>query len=381
MPKSLLHITEDLIRLHTTADRTDELRAALHYIENYFSDLPELVIRHYECNNKPSMVVSFTDTLTPDVMLVGHIDVVPADAELFEPCVEDGYLRGRGACDMKSEIAVMMELVREIYEAGERPSLALMLTSDEEVSGQDGVRYLIHEVGYRTRVALVPDGGESAESVILKNKGILHVRVTARGLAAHGSRPWIGRNAIDGLFEAYTAIQKLFPPTDDPNRWYSTCIMGTITGGTATNQIPDNATCTLDIRFTENYALDEIVEKITVLAGDYASVEIIASGEPMYTPPSNEFVMLYQEAVRSALGKEPFEEITHGAIDGRFFAELGIPVITSRPRSGGQHSASEWVDLASLHDFKNVYREAIRKFLSTENLTKAEAPDTIELSV
>ncbi len=363
MHKSILDITGDLIRIRSTADRPADLHTAVDYCATYFSDLPDIVIRRYEYNGKPSIVVSFDDAREFTVMMVGHLDVVPAALELFEPRIVDGQLLARGACDMKSEVAVMLEIMRDLHATGMRPSVALMLTTDEETSGRDGTGYLTREIGYRCRVALVPDSGETPEHIVLKSKGVLHLRIHARGLTAHGSRPWLGVNAIESLFETYQKIKALFPPTDDPDRWYSTCIIGTIAGGSATNQIPDCATGAIDIRFTEQYSLDELLEKIRAIAGD-AEIEILSTGAPMYTDMTNSFVMLYAEAVRGALGVDVAEEITHGATDGRFFAALGIPVITSRPCSGGQHSPSEWLDIASLGDFKKVYAGAIEKFLS-----------------
>ncbi len=361
--KSILRVTEDLIRIHSTADRTDELYHAIQYVADYFSDLPELVIHRYESNNKPSIVISFEETLEPQVMLVGHVDAVPAPDELFEPRYESGRLYARGACDMKSEVAVMMTLMRDFYSASPRPSLALMLTSDEEINGNNGARYLLHDIGYRAKVALVPDGGAEPSRIILKSKGVLHLHIGVRGRAAHGSRPWLGKNAIEDLYALYEQIKTLFPPTDDPEHWHSTCIVGTISGGVATNQIPDFAECGIDIRFTEEHALVDILSKIRAFAPD-ADIEILSKGHPMFTSRSNQFVMLYEEAVRTLFNvPELQEEITHGATDGRFFAEFGIPVIVSRPVSDDQHSPNEWLDLASLEDFKRLYERAITLFL------------------
>ncbi len=361
MQKSIREITEDLIRIRTTADRPAEIARAVQYVKDYFADVDSIVIREYESGGKPSLVISYTETLTPDVMLVGHLDVVPAADELFEPRIKGTRMYGRGACDMKSEIAIMLQLMREF--ATTRPSIALMLGCDEEVGGINGVGYLVNTVGYRTRVALVPDGGESLEKVVLKSKGLLHITVSTTGRAAHGSRPWLGENAIEKLFEIYKKIHALFPASNDPDRWYSTCVLGKFSGGMVVNQVPDQASCDIDIRFAEDIMPDALLTRVRECVGAAASVELLCSGRYVTVPLENSYLQAYGAVVRELFHAELTEEITHGATDGRFFSELGIPVITSRPCSGEQHTPYEWVDLDSLDDFKKLYLDVVQRFV------------------
>lgn len=384
MSKTILAVTEDLMRFHTTADRPVEIARAVQYVKDYFAGVPEITIREYESAGKPSLVISFDDSLAPDIMLVGHLDVVPAADELFVPRVEAGRLYGRGSCDMKSEIAVMLELMRDC--APTRPSVALMIGCDEESGGMNGVGYLVNTIGYRTRVALVPDGGESLEKVVLKSKGVLHITVSAAGHAAHGSRPWLGENAIEKLFGVYKEIHALFPATEDPERWYSTCVLGKFSGGIVVNQVPDSASCDIDIRFAEDIAPEALLARVRDCVGDAARVDLLCSGKYADTSFQNPYVQAYSAAVRDLLHTELTEEISHGATDGRFFSELGIPVITSRPLSDGQHTPNEWVSIESLEPFKKLYADAIKRFaslsqesdLSTSNLTVAAHEATLD---
>jgi succinyl-diaminopimelate desuccinylase len=363
MKESILKITEDLVRIKTTADRPEELQRAIQYVEQFFQDTPSLFIKRYECEGKPSIVMSTQDTLSPDIFLVGHLDVVPAPDELFEPRYEGTKMFGRGACDMKSECVVLMSLMKEFAQRADRPSVALMLTTDEEIGGLHGVAYLLNEVGYRCKIAIIPDGGQSPDDIVLANKGILLLRMSAKGKTGHGSRPWLGDNAIEKLLSAYARVRALFPDrATATDFWYHTLNIGTIAGGEAANQIPGSASCDLDIRFTPEVTAHTLFDRIKTSAGNDVSVEIRVSGDPIYTDPQNSFVQLYASCVEERLDSPAVFNKHCGSNDGRFFTFLGIPIIVSRPTSGDQHSPHEWLETESLLDFYQICLKAIEKF-------------------
>ncbi|HAU66055.1 TPA: hypothetical protein DCW61_01790 [Candidatus Uhrbacteria bacterium] len=363
MKESILKITEDLVKMKTTADRPEELQRVIQYIEQFFQNIPGLFIKRYECEGKPSIVISTQDTLFPDVFLVGHLDVVPAPDELFEPSYEGTKMFGRGVCDMKSECVVLMSLMKEFAQRADRLSVALMLTTDEEIGGLHGAAYLLNEIGYRCKVAIIPDGGQSPDDIVLANKGVLLLRMSAKGKTGHGSRPWLGDNAIEKLLSAYARVRTLFPDrATATDFWYHTLNIGTIVGGEAANQIPDSASCDLDIRFTPEVTAQALFDQIQTSVGNDVSVEIRVSGDPIYTNPQNSFVQLYVSCVEERLGSPATFNKHCGSNDGRFFTCLGIPIIVSRPVSGDQHSPHEWLETESLMDFYEICFRAIEKF-------------------
>lgn len=360
----LLRTTEELVRIRSVADRPDELRRAVGYVEAFFSDVPSLRLRRYERNGKPSIVVGTTDTMHPDVLLAGHLDVVPASDAMFEPVRDGTKLLGRGVCDMKSEDAVMMWLLRELAARPHPPSVALMLTTDEEIGGRDGVGYLVNDAGYRAKVALVPDGGLSPDELILETKGILQVRLTARGRSAHGSRPWLGENALDRLVDAYVGIRGRFPKdAGEEGHWHATMNLGTLRGGTAVNQVPDEAVCDIDIRYPASVGRATVLDVVTSSANG-CTVDLVLDDAASSTPHDHPFVGAYASALRDELGLDARACKNHGGNDGRYLTAHGIPVITSRPTSGDQHSPTEWLDTESLEPFYRLYRSCIDRFSS-----------------
>ncbi|MBI2473708.1 M20/M25/M40 family metallo-hydrolase [Candidatus Uhrbacteria bacterium] len=363
MKDVILHITEDLVRIKTTADRPDELNRCVDFVEQFFQGTEGLFINRYTCAGKPAVVISTQETFTPDILLVGHIDVVPAPDELFEPRYEGTKLFARGSCDMKSECAVLMLLLKEFAQQSHPPSLALMLTSDEEIGGLNGVNYLVNEVGYRCKIALIPDGGQSPDDIVLQNKGVLLLRMTAKGKTGHGSRPWLGENAIEKLLSAYARVRTLFPnQATATDFWYHTLNIGMISGGEAANQIPGSASCDLDIRFTPDVTAQALLEQITACVGNEVCVEMRVNGDPIFTDPQDPFVQLYASCVEENLGTPATFNKHCGSNDGRFFTSLGIPIIVSRPTSGDQHSPHEWLETESLVDFYEICFAFIQKF-------------------
>jgi acetylornithine deacetylase/succinyl-diaminopimelate desuccinylase-like protein len=150
----------------------------------------------------------------PSVAFVGHLDVVPADARdwthpPFEAVVDDeGYLYGRGAVDMKNEVAARTVAFARLARSGFRPSgdLWLVMVSDEEDGrARTGMEWLVEAMpeirpdlaineGGSGRLVL-PDG-RALHAVSIGEKGTYPARVTAIGEAGHASMPTLGRNAV-----------------------------------------------------------------------------------------------------------------------------------------------------------------------------------------
>ena len=363
---SILELAENLIRCRSTADRPEELTHVIELVENYYKDNTRVHVKRYERNGKPSIVVSTHDTKTPDILLMGHLDVVPAGDEMFTPVrTAEGRFIGRGACDMKTEDAILMELLRDLSQIEHPPSLALMLTTDEEIGGYDGAKYLIQEEGYRPKLALVPDGGEVIHEFICWNKGIIHFCLNAKGVPAHASTPWVGENAIEKLMTGIQAVLKLFPVTTDPDRWYTSVNIGTIQGGKARNAVPHEAIAEVDLRYPETENPDELLERMKQALPVGVTLEVLLKERSSQTSLTHPAVETYKELVRSHTKCEPLITKSHSGHDGRFLTEWGIPVIVSRPTSGDQHTAKEWMEIASIEPYYQLCRAFILKVASS----------------
>jgi Acetylornithine deacetylase/Succinyl-diaminopimelate desuccinylase and related deacylases len=185
----------ELIKFKTTAQRTNELKSIIDFVENYLKET-NLIIKKYEKNNKFSLVATFKDTKHPKIFFVGHLDVVDAKDELFNPKIEGNIIKGRGAIDMKGPSAVLIELFKELSKENKNYDIGLMLTTDEEIGSQNGVEYLLNEENYSCDFAIIPDGGFNFN--IINRENVFYIfRVISKGKSAHGSESWEGINAIE----------------------------------------------------------------------------------------------------------------------------------------------------------------------------------------
>ncbi len=348
----------DLIEFKTTAQNPNELKAIIDYVEDYLKDT-ELYTKRYEMNSKHSLIATFKDTKNPKVFFVGHLDVVDAKDELFEPRVEGNIIKGRGAIDMKGPSAVLIELFKELSKENKNYDVGLILTTDEEIGSKNGVEYLLNEEGYSCYFAIIPDGGFNF-NIINREKGVLHFRVISEGKSAHGSRVWEGINAIDNIIDFYNDISLIFflYSCGDPDHWHNTINIGKIEGGTKVNIVPDYSIAEIDVRFTEPWTVEKMKEQILSSIKKFPNLrfEILSTGEAIFVPEDNEYLKLYKSVAEKILNRKVDFIMEHGATDGRFFAQKGIPVIVTNAIGYGLHTDNEWVDLESLETLKRIFR-------------------------
>ena len=124
-----------------------------------------------------------------DLLLQAHIDVVPASGAMLKVVKKGDKIFGRGTYDMLFAAACFNRLVSELSESGDLKSinLGIMLTSDEEIGGQNGVGALFEN--YDCNICVLPDAGTDKE-ICIEAKGVLQLRITIPGVAGHGARPW-----------------------------------------------------------------------------------------------------------------------------------------------------------------------------------------------
>lgn len=337
-----------LIEFKTVSSNKEENLRALKWVEEQLEG-KDLYFNYHEFNGHPSLVITTKEGKSPKIFLVSHIDVVEAKEELFHPQVKEGRMYGRGAYDMKMAIACYLRLLEELKASDF--DFGIMLTSDEEIGGMNGVTKLL-ELGYSCQAALLPDGGfnwnfeESA-------KGVLQVKVSASGKTAHSSRPWNGENAIVKLNKGLAKIESYFK-LREKGEYFATANIGLIQGGKALNQVPDYAEAKIDIRFPPSDLGDGILADLQKIDG--IEVEKLIGASPNKADLNNPYFKRFREVAKKLYGVEIGKMQAHGSSDARFFGEKGIPVLVITCRGGEIHSDNEWVDLEDLGRFYEVIK-------------------------
>ncbi len=356
----LEELTARLIEFKSTKEHPEELANIIDFVSAYLGD--GFFKQKFERNGKHSMVVSLQEGRHAKIMFVGHLDVVEGEEIQFHPIIEGDKLFGRGALDMKGPDAVMIELFKELKNT--RLPISLMLTTDEEIGSKDGVEYLLKEEGFSADFAVIPDGGENFD-LIIKGKGVAHFHVEATGASVHGSRPWEGDNAIDKLIDFYKELKEYFPkePCGDPQHWHNTINLGVLKGGEAPNIVPDKAEMELDIRFVEPWTVSKMHSFVLEKAGNKVKVELLSYGEVVSTPEDHPMVQKFKKSVEEVLGRPAKFAVEHGATDGRFFSEKGIPTIITYPVGGNIHGKDEWVSIKSLYQLFEIFKRFLKMAL------------------
>ena len=284
------------------------------------------------------------------------MDVVAVRDDQFEMKIEGDKAIGRGTCDMKFSVPLGVALINEAKV--KNVDFCLMITTDEEVGGFEGAK-IIADRGFSPEVFIVPDGGENLNFVD-KAKGVCQLKLIAKGIPAHASRPWLGKNAIDSLVLIGDELLKIYGKNNLKESWMTTMNFGTISGGVSTNQVCPSAEMKIDFRYPESDSIENItnvVEKIVKDLGVEVEVSKLSTGLPTFTDVRNEEVKRYLKVMEGVFGREIKIQQTYGASDARHFVLLKSPVLMHKPLGGEIHSDDEWVDIDSCMKFYEGLRE------------------------
>lgn len=345
------HILEKLISYKTTADNPEEIRRGFEYISSLFA-AKKFEIQNFEKNGKYSQLISFPgkDAMKPKILLSGHFDVVPAEDESqYSVKIEGSKAYGRGTADMKGMLVVLIEVMRELGSKRNPPDVALLATADEEIGGEDGVGYVVRELGIRPEFVLCADATNEKREIVVKEKGGLWLELQAQGKTAHAAYLWQGENALVKIVEAIAKIKNFIGPTE-AEAWKSTLNIARIeTSNTTPNKVPADAKAILDIRFTEELAKtpDEIFLKIQAATPE-VTLRVLTKVPLLFVEEQNPFLQKFQKISQKVCGERIPFGVEHGATDARYFGEIGIPAIIFGAVGGNFHAAAEWVDLGSL---------------------------------
>jgi succinyl-diaminopimelate desuccinylase len=344
LERQIADLTSELIRIPSAHSRPDEIRRCADFIDAWLARRDIDYQRSY-IGDVPAITVLPRPQAT-EILLMAHFDVVEAqDDSQFIPKEQDGRLFGRGAVDDKYAVALALILfynrLERIRRTGGTQSdmcFGLLLNGDEEVGGAHGALAVLEKIDLDFCLAL--DGG-NPEKIVTKEKGILQLRLTARGKATHAARPWLGENAFDVLVSDYRALQKQFS-TQTPDHWHKTMVLSNCrVGDGSINIVPDQATATLDIRYTEHDNPDAILAAIEEAVDSEVTLLV---KEPLFVGGTSSYLDTLVDCVPGVdVGFE------HGASDARYLTNRGIPgVVWGADGELSQHAADEHVVISSL---------------------------------
>lgn len=321
------------------------------------------------------------------LLLASHTDVVPAgdDAQWTHPpfagTVEDGYLHGRGAADMKGTVAAqaMALIMLRRMKVSLAHSVGFVCVADEEAGGAYGMGWVAKARPERLQARYcVNEGGGSYVEIDgskwcllgVGEKARFEVRATFHGRGTHAAHPWQGENA---LFQVARALERLrtYEPerdTSGPLFPYLRRALGPITpatvdhvieglgrtsprladhcrqvsrllvtptmisGGVKSNSVPDACRLTCDVRALPHQAAHEVDEILRGLLPG-ADLEMDCTAVANASSADADWVALLSDVLSQAVGGEAqvVPTISGGFTDSRFVRELGVPAYGFAP--------------------------------------------------
>ncbi len=291
------------------------------------------------------------------LFLCAHMDTVPPDGEL-EPVVEDGVVRNAGdtilGCDNKAAVAAMLEGVRRVLgENVPHAGIELVFTPKEEV-GLVGANAFEHD-RLRAQVGYVYDQEGPMGEVVLGAPWSRAMEVRFHGRSAHaGMAPEEGRSAIQAAAKAIADLR--LGRLDE----VTTANIGTITGGTAGNVVPEWCTFLAEARSHDESKLGEIVQEM-LDAFSFAATETECEVETTlrksydgYRLKRDEPAVALAAAAFSRCGFEPRYGLSGGGADANVFNERGRRCVNLSHGVFGFHTPDEHVSVADLEAMVDV---------------------------
>ncbi len=347
-------LAERLMRYDTS--RPDELLAAAGFVRGWLGSR-EIEVLDSDHNGLPVLRADVGAKEGPTVVFHGHLDVVPAHEEQFEPRVEGDRLIGRGAYDMKGALAAMMLATVDAAQQNLVKVRFVCVPDEEAEDVEDRSIDALIAGGLRGDFAIT---GEPTDLHIgVQAKGVLAVRLEVSGIAAHGSTPWLGDNAILKAHDAFRRIETLPFSRESSDLFDRPSInLARIVGGDAFNKVPDTCCMDVDIRYLPNQDTGSILAQIR----EIDDLKVVKSFErvPAIVSRQNPYVRALRDALAQSIEGDPLSIGRDGASDAVSFIEAGVPAVEFGPIGGGHHGPGEWVSIGSL----SHYRRALGDFIT-----------------
>jgi tripeptide aminopeptidase len=286
-----------------------------------------------------------------------HLDTVPL-TDAVEPVVEDGVIRNARptilGSDNKAAVAAMLDATRRTLAENRRHAgLELVFTPKEEV-GLLGAYAFDHRC-LQARTGYVYDQAAAIGEVVLGAPSAQQLEITFHGRAAHaGMYPEEGRSAIAAAARAVAEMQ--LGRIDDE----STANVGTISGGTAANIVPEWCTLLGEARSHDERKLASLVQSMqdaVTFAAEVAEVEVetqVRRSYRAYRFRRDDAVVALAARALARCGFEPRYALSGGAADANVFNERGLACANLANGMAEIHTADEHIAVADLEAMVEV---------------------------
>jgi acetylornithine deacetylase/succinyl-diaminopimelate desuccinylase-like protein len=382
---STVELLQELIRFDTTNPPGDE-GDCIGFVQRQLEEAGCETQIYASDPARPNLVSRLPGGDAPPLLLYGHVDVVTTAGQAwthppFEGRLEDGYVWGRGALDMKGGVAMLVQaFLRAKREEATLPGdLVLVVLADEENGGDLGAKFLVEEqpqlfAGIRYAIGefggfSLPIAGKRFYPIQVAEKQICWLKATIRGPGGHGAlvqrggtvarlgkllrdldrkrlpvhvtpvvREFVERMAAELPRKEATVLRSLLKPrlTDGALRLLgdraatiepmlrNTVNATIIRGGAKINVVPSEIALELDGRALPGFSPDDVIGELQTVVGDDVELELVRHDPGPAAPDLGLFEVL--AGVIRELDPEgiPVPLLQIGVTDGRFFSQAGV---------------------------------------------------------
>lgn len=376
---------EKLIRINTVSSNSnlaliEEIKSWFELHDIYYQIIPGA---SEEKVNLLAGIPAGDGNLSGGLLLSGHTDVVPVTGQHwatdpFQPVQLDGKIYGRGACDMKGFLAVLLALAPEFKQLKLLKPILLAFTFDEEV-GCIGVDYLID---FMQTNKIQPEGcivGEpSSMRPVIGEKGrrLYHCQVV--GKTVHSSLASVGCNAIEYASRLICYIHKLALHTQEHGPFdqdfdipFTTITTNIVSGGIATNIVPGTCEFIVELRYVDEFPLLNFHQQII----NYINEELL----PLMRETYSEAAIYFDETsdspgfkasedypinriLRTVTGIKERHKVSYSTEAGAY-QNMRIPTVICGPGDIQQaHRPDEFISIAQLDLCEKVLKNVVHFF-------------------
>ena len=296
------------------------------------------------------------------LLLCAHVDTVGVEGMQapFDPRVEDGRMHGRGSFDMKGGVAAVMAAAAAAAGAGLRGDVIVALVCDEEhesIGAEHAAR------GITADAAIVTEPTDL--EVCVAHKGFVWLDVETAGVAAHGSRPDLGVDAIAAMGGVLVGLSRLGSELagsrPHPILGTGSVHASLIEGGQELSSYPERCLLRIERRTVPGETLADVERQIAEIAGG-ARVRATFERAPFEVATDAPIVDAVRRHAVTVLGREP-ATIGHAAwMDAAVLSAAGIPTVVFGPSGAGAHAVEEWVDVSSVERCAEVLEAVAREW-------------------
>ena len=355
--RRLIKLTQKLLSIDSQNPPGDEFEIA-RFVSGYFKKLG-LKTKEYKFKKRRTNILAYLSgkDSSHSLLITPHLDTVPQgkswNIDPFKGVVSGGKIYGLGATDCKGNLACAMEAVQSMVEEKERLGYDLIIaaTADEECGSGLGLIPLLEKGLLKPSAAVVLDSDDF--SIIVAQKGLMHLKVKIEGKRAHGAYPWRGINAIDLAVDIIKEL-KSRRLNFKKNKYLRapTINTGTIKGGDKVNIVSDWCEFELDFRFLPGMSAQGLLKELKDLVKKHAGkfkIEVQSIQQPYLIKENHTLVTTLKKAMFD-LNVKPDIKGSEGATVITFFQHKNIPAIATGFGSDGcAHTEDEYVKINNLY--------------------------------